>query len=181
MPCGSSCGDSSAKVIVVSGTNIKPSPTPRRMRGQKKSLPPLSPVTRESSQAAVAKISAPAVISKRGSKRRPSRPTTNIESAVATAPGNMTIPVCSAVMRRLLCRNTGRVNDIAYSPTPITTPRSVPTDICRCRKTRKSITGCSVVSSRQSRRMAPRMPITVRPLISDESNQSSRWPCSSTY
>ena len=53
------------------------------------------------------------VMSSRGSNLLVSRPTTAIETAVAIAPGSRTMPVCSAVMCRLLCRNTGSVNDIA--------------------------------------------------------------------
>src|SRR5215204_5413934 len=44
VPCASSADDSSASVIVVNGTNMKPSPTPRSISGQKKSDAPLSPV-----------------------------------------------------------------------------------------------------------------------------------------
>ena len=86
---------------------------PRRTSGQKKSWAPLSPVISESRHAAAAKISAPAVMSSRGSTFRVSRPVIAIERAVVIAPGSSTRPVCSAVIRRLFCRNTGSVKDIA--------------------------------------------------------------------
>ena len=76
---------------------------------QKKSVLPLSPVMRESLIIAAAKSSAPIAIRYRASNLLVSRPTIAIDTAVASAPGSRTMPVCCAVMRRLLCRNTGSV------------------------------------------------------------------------
>src|SRR6266481_5848754 len=56
----------------------------------------------------------------------------------------------------------------------MTTPRRVPTHICRWRRTRKSITGSSTVNSRHTSSIPVTIPLKASRIIKRESNQSSR-------
>src|SRR5882762_930490 len=87
----------SARARLVSGTKISPSPTPRKISGQKKSDIPLSVVKCACFHIDRAKISTPARIDSRPSNLPAVRPIVAIVKALAKAPGRMTNPVCSAV------------------------------------------------------------------------------------
>ena len=87
----------SASARLVSGTKISPSPTPRKMSGQKKSDIPLSVVKCACFHIASAKIDTPARMDNRASNFPVVRPMVAMVKALASAPGRMTKPVCSAV------------------------------------------------------------------------------------
>ena len=87
----------SASARLVSGTKISPSPTPRKIRGQKKSDMPLSVVKWACFHIDKAKIETPARIESRASNLPAVRPIVAIVNALASAPGRITNPVCSAV------------------------------------------------------------------------------------
>src|SRR5437867_1898145 len=83
----------SASARFVSGTKIRPSPTPRKMSGQKKSDMPLSVVKCACFHIESAKTPTPAVIDNRASNFPVVRPITAIVNALARAPGRITKPV----------------------------------------------------------------------------------------
>ena len=110
-------------------------------------------------------------------RRRPSTPPS------PARPGSSTIPVCSAVMCRLPCRNTGSVNDHGVEPDAHhdAEHRAHPhLPVAQHAEVDHRVVGRAARARRSA--APPTTPITVeRRMISRESNQSSRWPCSSTY
>src|SRR5207237_795485 len=87
----------SASARLVSGTKMSPSPTPRKISGQKKSDMPLSVVKCACFHIDSAKIATPARIDNRPSNLPVKRPIVAIVNALASAPGRITNPVCSSV------------------------------------------------------------------------------------
>ena len=179
--CESSFRSRPERVMVASGTHSPPSPSPRKINGQKKSWAPLCPVMCESCHIERKKKLLPTSTVSRESTYRAIRPAMKVLTAVAIAPGRMISPDCHAVIRSAPCRKTGRMNTEPKSPTPTTTPSAVPTQVSRWRITRKSIAGRSVLSSRHTSRMLPTTAVMVRVTMRPDSNQSSRWPCSRRY
>src|SRR5581483_4678578 len=137
----------SASARFVSGTKISPSPTPRRISGQKKSGIPLSVVKCPCCHIERVNSATPATIESRPSNLPWNRPMDAIVTALARAPGRITNPVCSAVKFWSVCKYTGSTNTVAYKHTPSTPPNTTPTASWRLRRMRRSTTGCSVVSS----------------------------------
>ncbi len=89
-------GASDATVTPVSGTNTRPSPTPRRIIGNTVSCIPISVVNCDCRYIDHRKRSTPATISGRASILSESRPAIGIVNADASAPGRITRPVSSA-------------------------------------------------------------------------------------
>src|SRR3989475_766857 len=169
----------SASARFVSGTKIRPSPTPRKISGQKKSAIPLSVVKWACFHIERAKIETPARIESRPSNLPVVRPIVAIVNALASAPGRITNPVCSAVKFWRFCRYTGSTNTVAYRQIPSTPPNTTPTASCRLFRMRRSTTGCSVVSSCHTNAISEIALTTPYITTSRESNQSSRSPRSS--
>src|SRR6266545_2066939 len=94
----------SARARFVRGTKISPRPTPRKINGQKKSGMPLSVVKCPCFHIERAKIETPAKIESRPSNLPVKRPIAAIVNALASAPGRITNPVCSAVKCCRFCR-----------------------------------------------------------------------------
>ena len=93
VPCASSLGLSSAIDAFVSGTKMRPRPTPRRTSGQNVCSGPLTSVMRANIHIAMKKSTAPNVTVARASSRLAFFPTNAIVTADAIAPGRMTKPV----------------------------------------------------------------------------------------
>jgi hypothetical protein len=96
VPWASCAGRRSATAAPVSGTKMKPRPTPRRIIGQTRSCIPMAVVRWESSPIDQRKSSTPMVMSTRASTRGPSRPMAAMVKALAMAPGRITRPVSHA-------------------------------------------------------------------------------------
>ena len=126
-----------------------------------------------------AKIETPARIERRASNLPVKRPIDAIVNALASAPGRITKPVCSAVKPWRFCRYTGNTNTVAYRHTPSTSPNSTPTASWRLLRIRRSTTGWAVTSSCQTNAMSETALITAYVVTSRDSNQSSRSPRSS--
>ena len=107
VPWASWYGFKSATDALVSGTKMQPSPTPRRIIGQKVSLRPVWVVKCECMYIEAKKSPVPMVIITRASSLDAFRPTTAIVTALARAPGRMTLPVSHAVKPSTVCRKTG--------------------------------------------------------------------------
>src|SRR5439155_13196590 len=113
VPSGLFEGGRSGRAGFVGGTKIRPSPTPRKISGQKKSDMPLSVVKWACFHIDSAKIETPARIERRASNLPVKRPIDAIVNALASAPGRITKPVCSAVKPWRFCRYTGNTNTVA--------------------------------------------------------------------
>ena len=122
------------------------------------------------------------VMSILGSNLFVSRPTTAIDTAVAIAPGSNAMPVCSArhaqvALQKHRQRERHRVQADAHHDAEQRADPHLP------------MPHDPEVDHRMvSRQLAPQQRgaanerrSTVSQMISRESNQSSRWPCSSTY
>ena len=179
MPLGILLIGRSASARFVSGTKINPSPTPRKISGQKKSGMPLSVVKCACFHIESANSPTPATIDSRPSNLPAVRPMTAIVNALANAPGRITKPVCSAVKPWRLCRYTGSTKIVAYRQIPSVIPNTTPTASCLLFKIRRSTTGCSVVNSCQMNDTSETTLITARVVTSRDSNQLSRSPRSS--
>ena len=86
---------------------MHPSPTPRRIIGQKVSPSPVWVVNWECMYIEAKKSPVPRVIITRASSLAAFRPTTAIVTALASAPGRMTFPVSHAVKPSTVWRKTG--------------------------------------------------------------------------
>ena len=169
----------SARARFVSGTKISPSPTPRRISGQKKSGMPLSVVKCACFHIDNANSPTPATMDSRASNFPAVRPISAIVNALASAPGRITNPVCSAVNPCRLCRYTGSTKIVAYRQMPSVMPNTTPTDSCRLFRIRRSTTGYSVVSSCQMNPTRHTALTIAKVVTSPDSNQLSRSPRSS--
>src|SRR5438034_4616318 len=123
-----------------------------------------------------AKIETPARIESRPSNLPVVRPIVAIVNALASAPGRITNPVCSAVKFWRFCRYTGSTNTVAYRQIPSTPPNTTPTASCRHFRLRRSTTRVPVVSSCHTNAISDTVLITPYVMTSRESNQTSRSP-----
>ena len=169
----------SASDRFVSGTKISPSPTPRKMSGQKKSRMPLSVVKCACCHIERPNNPTPATIESRASNLPCSRPMKAIVIAAAIAPGRITNPVCLAVKFWRFCRYTGSTNTVAYSATPSTNANSTPTASWRLLRIRRSTTGNLVRSSCHTNPINDVALTSASTVTCFDSNQSNRSPRSS--
>ena len=170
--------------MVVMGRNISPRPTPRRMRGQKKSLSPaVGTILSDIQKVKKKKMVKPTgIMYFCGTPACRALPMMGIMKPATSAPGSSKYPVWAAVKPRIRCVKIGNTKMDANSPKPSTNDKNAPTARLRLlASTRKSTMGCRAVSSRQMKPTTPTADSRVKTTMLPSSNQSLLSPCSSTY